>query len=67
MSETILKIKQCGGEMKRYHSRKTNTTSQLEMFKTADFLLQKKPKKKKTQHLPRIEITREIATINSDR
>lgn len=39
-------------------------TSQLEMFKTADFLLEKK---KKTQHLPRIEITKEIAIINSDR
>jgi len=64
MSETILKIKQCGGEIKRYHSRKTNMTSQLEMFKTVDFLLEKK---KKTQHLPRIEITRETATINSDR
>jgi len=64
MSETILKIKQCGGEIKRYHNRKTNMTSQLEMFKTADFLLEKK---KKTQHLPRIEITKEIAIINSDR
>lgn len=52
MSETILKIKQCGGEMKRYHSRKTNTTSQLEMFKIADFLLQKKPKKKNPNTFP---------------
>lgn len=44
MSETILKIKQCEGEIKRYHSRKTNMTSQLEMFKTAGFLLEKKKK-----------------------